>query len=694
MLQTIAIYLLKTIIVSALLIVYYWFALRNKRFHYYNRFYLLSAVVLSMVLPLLNLNLFTFSSNSDKAISMFNVIYAEGETEFIFGNKAATFNWQQLFLLLTIAISAVLLLMLTYRIITIYRIKKKFPVSPMQEFDFVNTDLQQAPFSFLKNIFWRNDISLEENAGRLILQHELTHIKEKHTWDKLFMQVVIAVFWMNPLYRLIQKELYLIHEFIADDKSVADKDTAAFAEMLLHAHYGKFSFDPAQPFFYSPIKRRLIMLTTSKEPRFSYVRRMMALPLLACVILLFAFRLQKENNEVITTVDPAKAFSLVVDAGHGGSDNGAIGIGGLREKDIVLTVSKKIKELSGEYGIDVTLVRDNDNYLSPQDKVAFSEKQQPDAFVSIHVNAASANQKTEKSGMEIYVSPDNAKYNESKILGSAVLQKLGADFKVNTPLMMRKVGIWVLKANTSPSILIECGYITNENDLGYLKDDAKVEEMARKILEGVAAYANNGNNPVESLDVKLQDNNAIADTTPAGNKNVIIKQQNANHNQNTNLLKNDLPNNVLYVLNGELKNKSDIDKLTPENIKSIDVLKGESATKFYGDKGQNGVIVITTKDFKPKTTIEITEKGEAPLYVVDGNFMSAEDVKTKLDPNDILSVNVIKGEQATKAYGDNGKNGVVEITTKNAVRKGNGIIRQTGFEAQKLLLFGNNNVKC
>ena len=162
MLQAIAIYLLKAIIISAVLILYYWFALRNKRFHYYNRFYLLSAVVLSIVLPLLNLNLLTFSSSSDKAISVFNVMYADGETELGFNNTTASFDWQQLLLLFGLAVTSTLLLMLAYRIMIIYRIKKKYPVSNMQEFDFINTDLQQAPFSFLKNIFWRNDISLEE----------------------------------------------------------------------------------------------------------------------------------------------------------------------------------------------------------------------------------------------------------------------------------------------------------------------------------------------------------------------------------------------------------------------------------------------------------------------------------------------------------------------------------------------------
>jgi N-acetylmuramoyl-L-alanine amidase len=655
MLQVIAIYLFKTIIVSTVLILYYWFALRNKRFHYYNRFYLLSAVALSIVLPLLNLNLFTISSHSDKAISMFNVMYSAGETEMIFANEAVSFDWQQLVFLLTTIVTAVLLLMLAYRIIAIYRIKRKFPVSNMREFDFVNTDLRQAPFSFLKNVFWRNDISLEENAGRLILHHELTHIKEKHTWDKLFMQVVIAVLWMNPLYRLIQKELYLIHEFIADDKSVTDKDTAAFAEMLLHAHYGKFNFDPAQPFFYSPIKRRLIMLTTSKEPRFSYLRRIMALPLIAFTVLLFSFRLQKENvSENITTLKPGTSFKLVIDAGHGGDDAGAVAADGTVEKDLALAISKKIKTLSAAYGVDVIMTRTEDVFMNPREKTDFSNKQHADAFISIHVNAAEKNQ-SYKSGMEVVVSKnnDNKQLDKSKILGSALIQQLNKNFSTTQSLLQRKTGIWVLQATTVPAVLVECGYITNDKDLSLLKDDAQIELIARKILEGVVAYSNYKNAPVDHYEVEMQDDNAITDTSkPKDNTKTSTT----------------IPADVVYVLNGEITTKEAIDKLDPRNIASIEILKDDPWRKsIYNIKGKQAAVVVVTKDNKPKVIVKNTT-GNAPIYIVDGKSLSETDAK-KIDANDILSINVLKGDEATKTYGEDGRNGVIVIITKMKERK-------------------------
>jgi len=497
--------------------------------------------------------------------------------------------------------------------------------------------------------------------------------------DKLFIQIIVAILWINPLYRLYQKELYLIHEFIADDKSVTDNDTTTFAEMLLHAHYGKFNFDPAQPFFYSPIKRRLLMLTTSKESKFSYLRRIMALPLIALTVLLFAFRLQKENIETVTTLKPGTTFKLVVDAGHGGQDNGAIGLNGAKEKDLTLLITKKIKTLSSEYGVDVIMTRTDDIYMNPREKADFSNKQKADAFVSIHVNAAEQDQLF-KSGMEVVISKnnDNNQLDKSKVLGSALIQNLNKNFTTTQALLQHKVGIWVLQATTVPAALVECGYMTNSKDLSLLKDDAQIELMARKILEGVVAYANNNNTPVSPYEVKMQDDNAMADT--------------ANPKENTKK-STTIPSDAVYVLNGEVTTKETVDKVDPNNIATIQVLKDDDFAKsIYNVKEKQAAIIIITKDSKvKKATITLNEN--TPLYIVDGTYMAAEDAK-KIDQKNIVSVNVLKGEDATKAYGDKAKYGVVEITTKDAARKGNGIIINTGFEAQKILLLGKSKEKC
>ena len=119
------------------------------------------------------------------------------------------------------------------------------------------------------------------------------------------------------------------------------------------------------------------------------------------------------------------------------------------------------------------------------------------------------------------------------------------------------------------------------------------------------------------------------------------------------------------IIIDDKESKKTLKDLKPDGIKSVTVLKGEQAIKSHGDKGKNGVVVISTKERKD-TKIVIrgihTNDGTKPLIIIDGK----ESKKTIKDlcPDDIKSVTVLKGEQAIKRYGDKGKNGVIEITTK------------------------------
>lgn len=117
---------------------------------------------------------------------------------------------------------------------------------------------------------------------------------------------------------------------------------------------------------------------------------------------------------------------------------------------------------------------------------------------------------------------------------------------------------------------------------------------------------------------------------------------------------NEVKEQPLYMLDG--KEVQNVDFIDPENIESISVLKDKSATELYGDKGKNGVILITTKamaDFKKAD----------PLLILNGEKTNKK--IDDFDPDEIESVSVFKGEEAIKKYGEDGKNGVIEIRMKN-----------------------------
>jgi TonB-dependent SusC/RagA subfamily outer membrane receptor len=112
----------------------------------------------------------------------------------------------------------------------------------------------------------------------------------------------------------------------------------------------------------------------------------------------------------------------------------------------------------------------------------------------------------------------------------------------------------------------------------------------------------------------------------------------------------------LYILDG--KEIESIDGISPDQIESISVLKGETATALYGERMKNGVIVITSKN-QAKPVRDLKDV----LIILDGKETSK--TINEINPDEISSVNVLKGESAIQKYGEKGKNGVVEITLKH-----------------------------
>ncbi|HUC81470.1 MAG TPA: M56 family metallopeptidase [Flavisolibacter sp.] len=298
-----AYYLLKVVICSGILFLYYHAFLRNRLFHQWNRFYLLTAVVLSLCLPFIKLDV-TTPQQTDAGIWNYLLLVQSADNymdEFTvyYHPQISSEEW----LMLGYGVVCIVFLAaLAFSIFKIFRLVRKHKAKAFEGFTLLPTKEPGSPFSFLKYIFWNEDIPLNSPSGQQIFKHELVHVTEKHTWDKLFMQVVLAFFWCNPFFWLIRRELRFLHEFIADQKAVGS-DTEAFAKMILHASYPQQFHAIRNPFFQSSIKRRLHMLTQLKNPRVAYLGRLVALPLMATVV--FAFTV-KANN---IPTDPDSPFT-------------------------------------------------------------------------------------------------------------------------------------------------------------------------------------------------------------------------------------------------------------------------------------------------------------------------------------------------------------------------------------------------
>jgi len=223
----------------------------------------------------------------------------------------------------------------------------------------------------------------------------------------------------------------------------------------------------------------------------------------------------------------ARLATIVIDPGHGGEDPGAIGRRGSREKNITLTIARRLKGLiDEEAGMRAVLTRDADFYLPLHARVDKARKVKADLFVSIHADAFIrpnargssvfalsekratseaarwlANKENEADligGVNLDVKDkylaqtlldlsQTATIDHSLRLGSSVLKKLGGVNTLHKP-RVEQASFAVLKAPDIPSILVETAFISNPDEEKRLNDDAYQDKLARAILDGIREY--------------------------------------------------------------------------------------------------------------------------------------------------------------------------------------------------------------
>ena len=213
---------------------------------------------------------------------------------------------------------------------------------------------------------------------------------------------------------------------------------------------------------------------------------------------------------------------VVIDPGHGGRDPGAIGSGGLREKDVNLRLAKMLRKRLEERGFEVVMTRDRDRTLSLEERTALAESARGDLFVSVHANAS---RRRQARGIEIYYLDENherhaldvaARENEVSRSEMDSLQKTLARLRVaetgdhsgqaatlvhealapaiaqhyrGLPDLGVKTGpFYVLFLSSMPAILVEAGFLTNRHDARLLRDTGYLAMLADQISDGLDRY--------------------------------------------------------------------------------------------------------------------------------------------------------------------------------------------------------------
>ncbi len=189
------------------------------------------------------------------------------------------------------------------------------------------------------------------------------------------------------------------------------------------------------------------------------------------------------NEEIRANDKPSRKnkvkSKVVIDAGHGGTDYGAIREG-VNEKDIVLDITKRVETILRSKGFKVALTRKDDTYVSLEDRVAFAEDEEPEIFVSIHVNSAVS---TTPNGIETHW------YHEySKPLAEIIHKHFIKEIPDANDRGLFKSKFYVINHTTMPAVLCEIGFLSNDEERNKLISDERKQKTAKAIANGIIEY--------------------------------------------------------------------------------------------------------------------------------------------------------------------------------------------------------------
>lgn len=164
---------------------------------------------------------------------------------------------------------------------------------------------------------------------------------------------------------------------------------------------------------------------------------------------------------------------VVIDAGHGGTDLGTTR-DGISEKEIVLSIAKKIKALNQNQNLEIILTRNDDSYPSLTDRTGKINEVKPDFAISLHINN-SPRETTVSKGIEVFVQDNEV----SRKLATKFSEKF-QDSKIRTG------NLYILRESKTPAILLELGFMNNPNERNYLASEKGQTETAEKILSVIS----------------------------------------------------------------------------------------------------------------------------------------------------------------------------------------------------------------
>ncbi|TXH55477.1 MAG: M56 family metallopeptidase [Bacteroidia bacterium] len=290
-----AIYLFKMMVCSLLFYGFYYFFLSKEKMFVFNRFYLLGTMMLSFIIPAITITTQPSLINQPHTNIPFSkmVDFPIQQVK----NSIWSIDLQEILFFLILAISLVLLMKLMVnfsRIITNKDLRTHLNVGKAK---LVLVDKVIVPHSFLQFIF----VSRQEyEAGKIeaeVLEHELAHVHQKHSWDIILIELVTTIFWFHPIFYLYKRSIKINHELLADAAVIKlTDDVRSYQQVLLQRAASQSAYHLASSFNYYITKKRFIMLKKSYRKKRATALGFTVLPLILSLFFAFCNRVEKQTS--------------------------------------------------------------------------------------------------------------------------------------------------------------------------------------------------------------------------------------------------------------------------------------------------------------------------------------------------------------------------------------------------------------
>jgi beta-lactamase regulating signal transducer with metallopeptidase domain len=276
---------------AVLLLVYHLF-LEKEKMHRFNRWYLLGSIVFAFVVPFISISIqsTTLPVISDNYFAIPEQINTNSLTALQPSLIAEKPHSPIPILPITYCLITVLLLIRFTR--NLYRLLSA--ASKNKSIAYRGSKLvllkeKVVSHTFLNNIFINEEDFSNKKIEEELFTHELAHVKQKHSLDIIFLEILQTLFWFNPLFILYKKAIQLNHEFLADDAVIKTyQDIPAYQFLLLEKISLNSKSYLASAFNYSVTKKRLVMMTRTSTRRMKLIKQIAVLPLLTSAIFVFS----------------------------------------------------------------------------------------------------------------------------------------------------------------------------------------------------------------------------------------------------------------------------------------------------------------------------------------------------------------------------------------------------------------------